>query len=205
MTPLARLGRYSYWIIGISLTAATMTLLTQQASSEEQQPPTEAAQEAHLVEQRQRGQIEGVYLFQPSLDASRIQVEVRENRATLVGEVESHVQRDLAQELAMSIDGIDTVSNQLQVNPRLTEDHHSSPAWGEQPSDSALLAKVKTRLLANINLPGTRIEIDTQQGHVTLSGEVDHRDQQELAYYTTLNTQGVRSVESTLNVTPKEE
>mgnify|MGYP001213370250 CR=1 FL=1 len=205
MTPLARLGRYSYWIIGISLTAATMTLLTQQASSEEQQPPTEAAQEAHLVEQRQRGQIEGVYLFHPSLDASTIQVEVRENRATLVGEVESHVQRDLAQELAMSIDGIDTVSNQLQVNPRLTEDHHSSPAWGEQPSDSALLAKVKTRLLANINLPGTRIEVDTQQGHVTLSGEVDHRDQQELAYYTTLNTQGVRSVESTLNVTPKEE
>ncbi|MAN52098.1 MULTISPECIES: BON domain-containing protein [unclassified Marinimicrobium] len=127
MTPLARLGRYSYWIIGISLTAATMTLLTQQASSEE------------------------------------------------------------------------------QVNPRLTEDHHSSSAWSEQQSDSALLAKVKTRLLANINLPGARIAVDTQQGHVTLSGEVDHRDQQELAYYTTLNTQGVRSVESTLNVTPKEE
>lgn len=202
MTQSIRLGCYRYWMIGISLTAATMTLLSQPAISEEQRPDIDSALETRLADQRQRGQIEGAYLFHPSLDPATIQVEVRESRATLGGEVESHVQRDLAQELAMSIDGIDTVSNQLQVNPRLREDHHSSPAWSEHPSDSALLAKVKTRLLANINLPGARINVETRQGHVTLSGEVDHRDQRELAYYTALNTQGVRSVESNLGVAP---
>lgn len=202
MNRLARLGRYSYWIIGISLTAATLTLLTQQASSEDAQSPADEAMIARMADQRQQGKIEGVYLFNPSLDPATLQVEVEGNRATLSGEVESHVQRDLAQELAMSIDGIDTVNNQLQVTPRLTEDHHSSPAWSERLSDSALLAKVKTRLLANINIPGDRIQVDTRDGQVTLSGDVDHRDQRELAYYTTLNTRGVVAVTSELRVAP---
>ncbi len=40
------------------------------------------------------------------------------------------------------------MNHQRQKNPRLTKDHHSSPAWSERLSDSALLAKVNNRLFA---------------------------------------------------------
>ena len=46
-----------------------------------------------------------------------IEADVQEGEALLHGEVDSEIERDLAEELAAGIDGIEVVKNQLEVRP----------------------------------------------------------------------------------------
>ena len=71
---------------------------------------------------------------------------------------------------------------------------------GEFVTDAAITTAVKTKLLADGKTPGLKIDVDTKDGVVTLSGTVKTRAEADKAVADTRNTKGVKRVVNNLKV-----
>lgn len=149
------------------------------------------------------GNITGAYLADHSLEPLNIRVSVEGDTAVLGGTTDSAVQKDLAQEIALSVEGIAKVDNQLRVDPGRALGNRAFSETGETSSDKAVTARVRTKLLANSHVPGSHIDVTTVEGTVTLSGTVEDRDQKKLIYFITRNTDGVRFIDSRIAISEK--
>jgi sporulation protein YlmC with PRC-barrel domain len=74
-------------------------------------------------------------------------------------------------------------------------------AMRDTSADAALTAKVKAALALNKSAPATTINVDSQDGIVTLRGEVNEQQTRELAGKIAQDTPGVREVRNYLYVT----
>jgi osmotically-inducible protein OsmY len=131
------------------------------------------------------------------LSALMINTDVQDGIVNLRGDVETESQRALAEELALTVSGVRGVENELDVT-------HGQPTVAEQvaseATDVAITASVKTRLLASDHTSGLKIDVDTEDEVVTLTGEVDSETERELAGLIALNTSGVNDVVNRLMV-----
>ena len=69
---------------------------------------------------------------------------------------------------------------------------------GNAMEDGAITAKVKTALLADPDVKGLKIDVDTKNGVVTLKGTADKPANRDRAVAIAKDTSGVKSVESQL-------
>lgn len=155
------------------------------------------------------GKLESALLFNEHLNSFNIDTDVVNGTATLKGAVESDIDRDLAGEIAKSVNGVTKVENELRVDKvqaRVeSQDDASADRRGfkESVSNATLTARVKTKLLANDNTGGMAINVDSKQGVVTLSGDVKSDEERDLAVQLASNTSGASSVTNQLVVNPK--
>jgi len=68
--------------------------------------------------------------------------------------------------------------------------------------NASITAKVKTALLADKITPGMKIDVDTNSGVVTLSGQVDNQTQKDRAAAIAAKTKGVTQVINHLTIKP---
>ena len=73
-------------------------------------------------------------------------------------------------------------------------------AIADSTSDARITAKIKTKLLADRDLSGLKISVDTTEGRVTLAGIVSSHEHIGKAMRLALETEGVHEVASTLQV-----
>jgi hyperosmotically inducible protein len=170
------------------------------------------------------GKLEAVYALNPHLDAFSIKTETTDAKVHLTGTVDSDIDRDLATELAKGVEGVVSVDNDLVVksgtrtaphaattNTRTTDTtttrttDNGSAANGGRPfgvwvDDATTTAMVKSKLLADPNIKGTKIDVDTRSDVVTLSGTVGSKEQKELAGKIAKNTGDVKQVKNQLVV-----
>src|SRR5262245_32439327 len=71
---------------------------------------------------------------------------------------------------------------------------------GEAVGDAAVTAKVKAALLAEKGVDGMKINVDTRDGNVTLSGDVPEQSQIERATQVARGIDGVKAVDNKLRV-----
>lgn len=71
---------------------------------------------------------------------------------------------------------------------------------GDKLDDAAITAKVKTALIGEPGLKALKINVDTANGVVTLTGAVDTPQNLERATQVAQAVQGVKSVDNRLNV-----
>ncbi|MEO8524230.1 MAG: BON domain-containing protein [Caldimonas sp.] len=71
---------------------------------------------------------------------------------------------------------------------------------GNVIEDGAITAKVKTALLADPDVKGLKIDVDTRNGVVTLSGTVEKNANLDRAEKIARDTEGVKSVDNQLVV-----
>ncbi|HKQ24958.1 MAG TPA: BON domain-containing protein [Burkholderiales bacterium] len=71
---------------------------------------------------------------------------------------------------------------------------------GDKMDDATITAKVKTALIGEPDLEALKIDVDTADGVVTLSGTVDSRTKVSRAVQVAQAVQGVRSVDNRLTV-----
>jgi hyperosmotically inducible periplasmic protein len=71
---------------------------------------------------------------------------------------------------------------------------------GETIDDATITARVKTALLNDPQVGGMKIDVDTAQGVVTMSGIVKNKAEETRAIELARQTPGVRDVKSTLQV-----
>lgn len=183
-----------------------MTLVTAVAAALALTPPAMAGKksmEQELSEARIEGQIVATYALNRHLNPFEFQIEVDGDTVMLSGEVDEAIDKDLAEQVALGVDGVKTVKNHIKVNenykPKPSQDSNER-GFSEAVSDATTTASVKSMLLWNGNTDGMDINVDTHHGIVTLTGTVDSGAEKELAERLAENTDGVRDVENKLKV-----
>ena len=149
-----------------------------------------------------------------TVKAYQIDVDTQEGVVTLTGTVPTAAARDRAVQLARETDGVTRVEDRLTVNAAGTIDERTeqegrdaaaragdaAAGAGEAITDAGITAAVKTRLLADPDVAGLKIDVDTADNVVTLTGTVSTAAQKTEAGNIARDTTGVSSVVNNLRV-----
>jgi len=151
---------------------------------------------------RQESQIWTTYSLSPYLRANDLRVSVAGETATLTGTVDEDVDKDLAKQIALGVDGIRKVDNQIVVMADYTPPARASEerSFGQVVDDATITATIKSKLLWGKNTEGMETDVDTRKGVVTLHGTAENAASRELAGRMAQNTRGVISVDNQLRV-----
>lgn len=147
------------------------------------------------------GKVETAFALNQHLNPFRIDTDVENGVVLLTGTVESDVDRDLAGQIALSVDGVSKVDNKLEVAPGQKSDmEKAADDLLQKVSDATTTAVVKSKLLANGNTKGLQVNVDTQDNVVTLRGTVESDEIRDLAEALAENTDNVSRVENRLEI-----
>ena len=165
-----------------------------------------------------------------TVKAYEINVDTNNHVVTLTGDVQSSAAKDQALKLARETNGVRDVVDRLQVGetaptsgvgvdndkPNLNTDvsddakakgkdvgqktADAADKAGAVVTDSALTTAVKTKFLADSKVSGMKIDVDTNNGVVTLSGNVASKAEANEAVKIARSTEGVRQVINKLHV-----
>lgn len=149
---------------------------------------------------RQVGSVWTAFALNRHLNPFAIDVDVENGTATISGTVENSVERDLAEQIALGVEGVNKVNNQLKLDPKFEAKASSEPNMAQRFEDATLAATVKSKLLWNSNTEGLDINVDAENGKVTLNGSAQTPQAKELAGRLAANTDGVREVNNLLSV-----
>jgi hyperosmotically inducible protein len=154
-----------------------------------------------VVEARQESQIWTTYALSPYLRANDLKVSVHEGKATLTGNVAEGVNKDLAKQIALGVDGIKTVDNKIEVVPNYKAPAQSKDrTYGEVVDDASITSAVKSKLLWSRHVDALNVDVDTARGKVKLTGTANSAEAKEAAGKLAMNTHGVRAVSNQLTV-----
>ena len=123
-------------------------------------------------------------------DALRIAVQVSGTTATLTGEVAKKSSQKMAESVALSVDGIKKVDNQV------TQKTPPGAAANAEANvkDAILLTEVKTILLTDIGVNALKIDVDVTNGVVSLRGTLGNAKINDEAIKKTQSIKGVKKV-----------
>lgn len=168
-------------------------------------PSKTASVSDQIGDARREAQIWTTYATNPHLHAFDLKVEVKGNKATLQGKVQSGAAKDLAEQIALGVDGIKQVDNRLVIDANYEPPARAAGerSFGDVVQDATITASVKSKLLWDSHTDGLDIHVDTNNGQVTLTGNVASATEKDLAGRIAKNTNDVVSVTNQLNVTGK--
>lgn len=156
------------------------------------------------------GKAEATLLFNGNLDSFDINTDVKNGDVILTGKVENSVDKKLAEELVANIDGVMSVDNKLTViedrdmdsmTSKMSDDMEEGYEEGaSELTDAKIATVVKTRLLMDTDISGFDIDVDVENGVVTLTGTVDSDAEEDLAIEIAKNASDVKNVENNLTV-----
>ena len=151
-----------------------------------------------ITDARQETQIWTTYALNPYLRALDLKVSVHNGKATLTGTVEEDVNKELAKEIALGVNGITEVDNQIVVKADFKPS--TEPGYGNRIDDATTTAAVKAKLMWSRYTDGLTTKVETRQGRVTLTGTADSAAARDTAGRLALSTRGVVSVDNKLVV-----
>jgi osmotically-inducible protein OsmY len=176
--------------IGVALVAGLALAGTAQAESD-----------WDWTEARQEGAIWAAYALNAHLNPFRLNIDVKDGTATLRGTVSGEVEKELAEQIALGVEGIERVDNKIEVaGDRDAAQAREDGGFGQRVTDASTTAAVKSRLLWNRATHGTDIKVSTENGRVHLSGTVGSGAERDLAERVAQNTRGVDRVENDIRV-----
>ncbi len=164
-----------------------------------------------------------------TVKAYRIDVDTKDSVVTLSGQVDTPVAKARAVELARATEGVREVVDNTTIVAGVTppgglddaaatsgrdaaakadvktddtqkKAGDTADRAGASVEDAALTAKVKTKFLADTKISGLRIDVDTTNNVVTLSGTVPTAAERKHAVSVAKGTDGVKSVVNKLKV-----
>jgi len=138
----------------------------------------------------------------PELKNQQVTVAVVNRVVPLTGSVDTNVQKAGAEQVASAVDGVASVSNQVQVkNPEPVPDPAST---AKAPEDDATLGKrVEFELFRSEAIDISGLTVAAANGQVTLSGSVPTKAERLLAERIARDVTGVSGVANQIVVKPK--
>lgn len=142
--------------------------------------------------------------------ARNINVDTRDHIVTLTGTVQSPAEEAKALQIARSTKGVADVVDNIVVAP--STEPGAAPTSGQvgdtslggaasaAVTDASITSKVKTSLLADPDVSGLRIDVDTRDGVVTLTGIVNSSAEKARALDLARKVENVSRVEDKLTV-----
>jgi osmotically-inducible protein OsmY len=156
-----------------------------------------------VTDVRQETQIATTYKLSPYLRQSDIQVIVRDGTALLTGVVPEEINRELAEEIALGVEGIRTINNEIEVRADFEtaqRDEAAERSFAEVIEDAGITTAVKSKLLWSRHTDGIATTVETRRGHVTLEGTANTQATKDLAGMLAQNTMGVVAVVNNLQL-----
>lgn len=152
---------------------------------------------------RQETQIWTTYALNPWLRAFDLKVTVSESRATLSGTVAEESDKELAEQIALNVQGIKLVDNRIDVVPQFVpQPRPENRAFGELVDDTTVTSAVRSKLAWSRFADGLRANVTSTRGKVTITGHVTTAEGKSAAGRLALSTHGVRSVDNELDIQP---
>jgi len=130
----------------------------------------------------------GENLADKTADAARSAVDKTEDYAKEAGQKTENLAKDAGQK----------TENFAKEAGQKTED--LAKKTGEAVTDAAITSAVKTKMLADSTVKGLKIDVDTNNGVVTLNGNVSSKAEMDKAIMIARDTKGVSRVVSNLHV-----
>ncbi len=137
-----------------------------------------------------------------TVKASEIEVVTKDKVVTLSGNINSQAEKDRALEIARSTSGVSNVVDMLAVRTSADTANAPSPnlSLGQHVDDAVITAAVKTRLLDDPQVKGLKIDVDTKDGVVFLTGSVRSQAESDRAVELARGTDHVRDVKPNFTV-----
>lgn len=129
-----------------------------------------------------------------NIKSTDISVKTDNRVVTLSGFVEKQAQAELAVATAKKVEGVTSVSDKLHVRDAKTQ---SVTGYA---GDAATTSQIKAKLLGESTVPSRHVKVETTDGVVQLSGEVNSAAQSEKAESIAKSVEGVKSVKNDLEV-----
>ena len=150
--------------------------------------------------------IQAQYFVNPEIKPWNIDVTTANNGVvTLAGEVEEAADKTEAVRIARETEGVSRVEDRLRIKG---ETDTAPPATDATPDierpDAWLTAKVQSKYFIDDEVKGLDIDVDTDNGVVTLSGAVRSEAERRQALALARSTEGVREVVDRLRTEPAE-
>jgi osmotically-inducible protein OsmY len=155
-----------------------------------------AAGDSDVAEARTEADVRLALLDKLGWDALDVKVEVTGGTVRLEGEVEKRATQELAEEVALSVSGVNKVDNRLTM-PSASTGTPVGQAVGsaeKEVNDAALELRVGKNLLGEIGRYAFDLEIESTDGIVSLRGTLPDRERKTLALRAAGNTTGVKKV-----------
>lgn len=130
------------------------------------------------------------------IDKSDITVNTDNGVVTLSGFVDSTEKRTRAVQVARDVQGVKSVSDKLNIRA------NKDTTVKGYTSDAAITTEVKAKLLTADDVPSMNISVETVDGVVQLTGNVDKRAQADAAERVAKQVEGVKSVKNDIMVKP---
>lgn len=143
------------------------------------------------------------------LDNTNISVDTDHNVVTLSGEVATAEQKAHAEELAKNTTGVLSVNNKLAINPESSKgitgkaEEKTKEGYNETKgtlSNARITSEVKLKFAADDTVKALNIDVDTDNGVVTLNGSVNSKAELQKAIQLAKSVDGVHHVKSNLTI-----
>ena len=158
------------------------------------------------------GKLQTAIVLNRHLNPFDIDISVDEDTAHLEGQVETAIQKELATQLAMGVEGIDDVDNKITVAKAEQSEKNadnatnnskekvSSSGFERFVNDAMLTADLKTDLIASESISALDINVDVNRSEVTLTGNVSSAAEKDLAEKIVENNPDVSGINNHLKI-----
>jgi osmotically-inducible protein OsmY len=146
--------------------------------------------------------VKSSFVADDTVKASQIEVTTYNGVVTLTGNVDDVATKERAIQLAKSTQGVVKVVDMLSAREGSATGNapDTDRTLGEVVTDGGITMSVKSRLLEDPLVKGLRIDVDTRDGIVYLTGSVASDVERQKAVQLTKETKGVREVQSNLTL-----
>jgi len=161
--------------------------------------------------------IQAQYFADKQIKARYIDVSTNNKVVTIKGYVDSPAARERALQIAGRTDGVREVKDQLLIGQSPKAFDASEPAASQQPvatsggpqpsasttaalDDGQVTSSIQAKYFLDPTIKGRHVEVATQAGVVTLTGELGSEGERAQALLLARSTQGVQRVEDHLTV-----
>lgn len=191
-------------VLALLLTTATVAV----AGDDWKDKDKDQAMEAAVQDMNTNLQVRMALLDKIGWDALDFGIEVEGDEIVLTGEAENRSNQELAKEVALSVDRVESVDNRITLKEAESSDTPVASAVADaegevrdavadaegEVRDAILETRVKSRLVAEMGANAFDIEVEASDGVVSLRGEVDSDSERQIALGTASETDGVERV-----------
>jgi osmotically-inducible protein OsmY len=159
------------------------------------------AQEAFKLGLKE-GKIESLLFFNKHLNGYKLDAQIQGNQVILSGQVAQDIEKEYAEQLTLSIKGVNSVTNNIVVdhNEQKTALGTTTNKISSTFKDASITASIKAKLLANSHVSGMKVNVDTTNKEVFLRGEAQSMLEKDLIEQIASNTPGVQRVVNEIQV-----
>jgi osmotically-inducible protein OsmY len=173
------------------------------ASAFADDPAMSDRQAQSVIDASREARIATTFALSPYLRMHRLAVSVAGSHAVLSGIVGGHPGRALAGQLALDVDGIESVDNRIRVDARAPAGVDAvSGGHAARVDDAGITLLVRSKFEWNRRTNGSALGVATSAGRVELTGTMPTINARATAGRLAANTAGVSGVDNRIHVQP---